>query len=94
MYNVFINTHAPSTSAETFQNIQPEKSLKPGVDLISLLPSDEAWREACWLLLCSGFIEKLLQSFHLKSAKEMVKEILTFLKVTGLQDIAAIAVWP
>lgn len=35
-----------------------------------------------------GFIEKLLQSFHFKSAKKMVKEIMTFLKVTGLQAVA------
>lgn len=39
MYSVFINTHTLSASAETLKNIQPERSLEPGVDLISLLPS-------------------------------------------------------
>lgn len=43
MYNVFINTHTLNTSAETLKNIQPEKSLETGVDLVSLLPS-EPWQ--------------------------------------------------
>lgn len=89
MYNVFINTHTRNTSAETLKNIQPGKSLEHGVGLISLLPlgMKHSRRHADYYCALS-FIEKLLQRFHFKSAKKMVKEIMTFLKVTGLQAVA------
>lgn len=57
--------------------------------MISLLPSGMKHSRRHADYYCAlGFIEKLLQSFHFKSAKKMVKEIMTFLKVTGLQAVA------
>lgn len=57
--------------------------------MISLLPAGmEHNRRHADYYYALGFIEKLLQSFHFKSAKKMVKEIMTFLKVSGLQAVA------